>query len=56
MVGGMITSTLLTLVVIPPIYLIWRRRQLRRRPGRALLEALRDRLALGPRGWTEWRR
>jgi Cu(I)/Ag(I) efflux system membrane protein CusA/SilA len=28
MVGGMITSTILTLVVIPAIYLIWRRRQL----------------------------
>ncbi len=30
MVGGMITSTILTLVVIPAIYLIWRRGQLRR--------------------------
>jgi copper/silver efflux system protein len=28
MVGGMITSTILTLVVIPAIYLLWRRRQL----------------------------
>jgi Cu(I)/Ag(I) efflux system membrane protein CusA/SilA len=27
MVGGMVTSTILTLVVIPAIYLIWRRRQ-----------------------------
>jgi Cu(I)/Ag(I) efflux system membrane protein CusA/SilA len=27
MVGGMITSTVLTLVVIPAIYLLWRRRQ-----------------------------
>lgn len=27
MVGGMITSTILTLVVIPAIYLIWRRRE-----------------------------
>jgi multidrug efflux pump subunit AcrB len=26
MVGGMVTSTFLTLVVIPAIYLIWRRR------------------------------
>jgi len=25
MVGGMITSTVLTLVVIPSIYLLWRR-------------------------------
>lgn len=30
MVGGMITSTILTLVVIPAIYLIWRRWQLGR--------------------------
>jgi Cu(I)/Ag(I) efflux system membrane protein CusA/SilA len=32
MVGGMITSTILTLVVIPAIYLLWRRGQLRRHP------------------------
>ena len=32
MVGGMITSTLLTLVVIPAMYLLWRRRQVNRRP------------------------
>jgi Cu(I)/Ag(I) efflux system membrane protein CusA/SilA len=30
MVGGMVTSTLLTLLVIPSIYLVWRRRQLAR--------------------------
>jgi Cu(I)/Ag(I) efflux system membrane protein CusA/SilA len=28
MVGGMVTSTILTLVVIPVIYYLWRRRQL----------------------------
>jgi len=28
MVGGMITSTLLTLIVIPVLYLLWRRRGL----------------------------
>ncbi|MFO7589171.1 MAG: CusA/CzcA family heavy metal efflux RND transporter [Gemmatimonadota bacterium] len=50
MVGGMITSTVLTLVVIPSIYLVWRRWQLTRKPGRAVVEALRDRLALGHRG------
>ena len=27
MVGGMVTSTILTLVVIPVIYYLWRRRQ-----------------------------
>jgi Cu(I)/Ag(I) efflux system membrane protein CusA/SilA len=32
MVGGMVTSTALTLVVIPSIYLLWRRWQLARRP------------------------
>jgi Cu(I)/Ag(I) efflux system membrane protein CusA/SilA len=31
MVGGMITSTALTLVVIPSIYLLWRARQVERR-------------------------
>jgi Cu(I)/Ag(I) efflux system membrane protein CusA/SilA len=31
MVGGMVTSTVLTLVVIPSIYLLWRRGQLTRR-------------------------
>jgi len=31
MVGGMITSTMLTLVVIPSMYLLWRRRQVRLR-------------------------
>jgi hypothetical protein len=30
MVGGMVTSTVLTLVVIPAIYLLWRRRELAR--------------------------
>ncbi|MGH7546782.1 MAG: efflux RND transporter permease subunit [Gemmatimonadales bacterium] len=27
MVGGMVTSTVLTLVVIPVLYYLWRRRQ-----------------------------
>jgi Cu(I)/Ag(I) efflux system membrane protein CusA/SilA len=39
MVGGMITSTVLTLVVIPSIYLLWRRRQVERggvTPGRPI--------------------
>jgi Cu(I)/Ag(I) efflux system membrane protein CusA/SilA len=33
MVGGMVTSTILTLVVIPAIYLWWRERQLRSKGG-----------------------
>ncbi len=33
MVGGMVTSTILTLVVIPALYLLWRRWQISRRPG-----------------------
>jgi Cu(I)/Ag(I) efflux system membrane protein CusA/SilA len=33
MVGGMITSTVLTLVVIPSVYLLWRRSRLRRNPA-----------------------
>jgi Cu(I)/Ag(I) efflux system membrane protein CusA/SilA len=32
MVGGMISATILTLVVIPAIYLLWRSWQVRRRP------------------------
>ena len=30
MVGGMVTATLLTLVVLPAIYLLWRRWQVQR--------------------------
>jgi Cu(I)/Ag(I) efflux system membrane protein CusA/SilA len=48
MVGGMVTSTVLTLVVIPAIYLIWRRWEIRRRPAAAVAQALRDRMALPP--------
>jgi Cu(I)/Ag(I) efflux system membrane protein CusA/SilA len=48
MVGGMVTSTVLTLVVIPAIYLIWRRWQLARRPAVAAREAMRNPMALGP--------
>jgi Cu(I)/Ag(I) efflux system membrane protein CusA/SilA len=33
MVGGMVTSTILTLVVIPALYLLWRRWQISRRAG-----------------------
>ncbi len=36
MVGGMVTSTILTLVVIPAIYLIWRRWEVRRLEGGAV--------------------
>ena len=38
MVGGMLTSTILTLVVIPAIYLIWRRRQVAQRTDMILEE------------------
>jgi len=48
MVGGMLTSTVLTLVVIPSIYLLWRRWQLTRRPAAGVREALRDDMALAP--------
>jgi Cu(I)/Ag(I) efflux system membrane protein CusA/SilA len=36
MVGGMITSTILTLVVIPSMYLLWRKWQVSRRAGGTL--------------------
>ena len=39
MVGGMITATVLTLVVIPAIYLLWRSWQVKRRPRAPLREA-----------------
>ena len=48
MVGGMISATILTLVVIPAIYLLWRSWQVRRRPEAPLEEALRDEMALVP--------
>jgi len=48
MVGGMITATLLTLVVIPAIYLVWRRWQVRRHPESGARDALHDPLALAP--------
>ncbi|WP_114395205.1 efflux RND transporter permease subunit [Oleisolibacter albus] len=35
MVGGMVTATLLTLLVIPALYLLWQRARLRRRAGAA---------------------
>ncbi len=46
MVGGMLTATMLTLAVIPAIYLLWRRRQVARRPDLLVREALRDEMAL----------
>jgi len=44
MVGGMVSSTTLTLIVIPSMYLIWRRWQLARRP--ALRTSLGDQSSL----------
>ncbi len=41
MVGGMITTTALTLVVIPSVYLLWRRWQVARRPDAVSVEAVR---------------
>ncbi len=38
----MLTSTVLTLVVIPAIYLLWRQWELRRRPEAPVREVLRD--------------
>jgi Cu(I)/Ag(I) efflux system membrane protein CusA/SilA len=35
MVGGMVSSTLLTLIVLPAIYLLWKRFELRRRVASA---------------------
>jgi Cu(I)/Ag(I) efflux system membrane protein CusA/SilA len=41
MVGGMVTSTILTLCVIPAIYTVWRERQLRREDS-SFLEKVSD--------------
>src|SRR2546428_917140 len=40
MIGGMVTATVLTLLVIPVIYALWRGRAVDSRPGRA--SAFRD--------------
>jgi copper/silver efflux system protein len=33
MVGGVITSTILELMVYPAIYMLWKQREFRKRPG-----------------------
>jgi Cu(I)/Ag(I) efflux system membrane protein CusA/SilA len=48
MVGGMLSATLLTLVVIPAIYLLWRGWQVRRRPDAGVREPAHDELSLAP--------
>ena len=48
MVGGMVTATLLTLAVIPAIYLLWRRWEVRHAPEALVREALNDGAALAP--------
>ena len=48
MVGGMVTATVLTLVVIPAIYSLWRERELRR--GHRPVEEIAAEHAGGPVG------
>ncbi|HET6341332.1 MAG TPA: CusA/CzcA family heavy metal efflux RND transporter [Gemmatimonadota bacterium] len=49
MVGGMASATVLTLVVIPAIWSIWRERQLRRQPvGERVEEAVRSEAVTKP--------
>ena len=48
MVGGMVTATLLTLAVIPAIYLLWRGWQVAHKPENLVKGALQDDLALTP--------
>jgi hypothetical protein len=51
MVGGMASATVLTLVVIPALYSIWRERQLARQSRRErIAEATRDEAAVGLAG------
>jgi Cu(I)/Ag(I) efflux system membrane protein CusA/SilA len=40
MVGGMVTATVLTLVVIPSIYLLWRRWEVARQTAPSMAEIL----------------
>ena len=47
MVGGMVSSTILTLVIIPAIYYLWRRREVEREP-----EATQDEKRRWP--WKLW--
>ena len=35
MIGGLVTSFLLELLVYPAVYLLWKKRELRREPGNA---------------------
>ena len=59
MIGGMVTSTILTLFIIPAIYLIWRGSGLGKGkksqgPGRLLTnDSLPDRLAIFLTGFSE---
>lgn len=46
MVGGMVTASVLTLGVIPAIYLLWRQWQVAHRPQDMVPQALRDTAAL----------
>jgi Cu(I)/Ag(I) efflux system membrane protein CusA/SilA len=48
MVGGMLTATLLTLVVIPAIYLVWRRWQVKHKPVQPGHAVQHDEMALTP--------
>ncbi|UCC48205.1 MAG: efflux RND transporter permease subunit [Gemmatimonadota bacterium] len=46
MVGGMLSATALTLVVIPAIYLLWRRWQVIQRPDRPIPQMAREELVV----------
>jgi len=48
MLGGMVSATVLTLVVIPAIYLLWRSWQTRRKPAALIGESIKDDLGLAP--------
>ena len=48
MVGGMVSATVLTLVLIPAVYLIWRRWQVRHRPDSMSHAVMSDDMVLAP--------
>jgi hypothetical protein len=63
MVGGMVSSTILTLIIIPVIYFLWRSRAVEAspteaRPVRKILTAsiIIGALVLGGGGWWFWHR
>jgi Cu(I)/Ag(I) efflux system membrane protein CusA/SilA len=50
MIGGMVSSTVLTLVVIPAVYSLWKEREVLLAEGQAVSSQPADRVALSGTG------